>query len=103
MLSNGTIPRIGEIVKILQGRDKGRYAVAVKIIDERFIMIADGDKRKFDRAKRKNVLHIEPVGSVSPEVANSIQETGRVTNGKLRYSLQRYLASLEAEGNEEGK
>ena len=50
----------GQIVKILKGRDAGQYAVIVSIEDSRFVWIADGDKRKFDGAKKKNVLHLEP-------------------------------------------
>lgn len=84
-------PRIGQLVRILRGRDTNQYGVIVGILDERFVLIADGDKRKFDRAKRKNLNHIELTEQISSEVKRSIEETGRVTNGKLRYAVSKFL------------
>jgi large subunit ribosomal protein L14e len=59
----------------------------IALVDERFALVADGDYRRFDRPKRKNVLHLEPLGIQSEEVANSLRETGRVTNAKLRFAV----------------
>ncbi|WEK53787.1 MAG: KOW domain-containing RNA-binding protein [Candidatus Cohnella colombiensis] len=77
----------GDIVKSLRGRDEDGLLVVIAILDERFALVADGDKRRFDRPKRKNVLHLEPIGIQSEEVANSIRDTGRVTNAKLRFAI----------------
>src|SRR5690625_3015115 len=79
-------PELGQIVRITQGRDKGQYAVIIKIIDQRFILIADGEKRKYNRPKRKNLQHVELIEYISPEIKDSLLSTGRVTNGKLRYA-----------------
>lgn len=84
----GPVP--GQVVRVLRGRDRGDYAVIVQVLDDRFVAIADGGKRKFDHAKRKNLLHLQLLNEVSPEVAGSLQETGRVTGGKLRHALARY-------------
>jgi large subunit ribosomal protein L14e len=84
-------PRIGQLVRILRGRDTNQYGVIVGILDERFVLVADGDKRKFDRAKRKNLNHLELTEQISFEVERSIEETGRVTNGKLRYAVSKFL------------
>jgi len=92
-------PRLGSVVKALRGRDQEQYAVVVGIVDSRTVLIADGDKRKFDQPKKKNVLHLEITDFISSEVASSIQETGRVTNGKLRYALLKFLESNLTEGS----
>jgi large subunit ribosomal protein L14e len=84
-------PRIGQIVRVLRGREIDQYSIIVGHIDERFVFIADGDKRKFDRAKKKNIHHLELIDYISPEVKNSIEETTRVTNGKLRFALTKFL------------
>lgn len=91
--SNSTL-QVGQIVSITQGRDAGQYAVIIKILDERFVVLADGDKRKFDRPKKKNIHHLEFFDYVSPEVQNSMKETGRVTNGKLRFALTKFVNEL---------
>ncbi|XXM71689.1 KOW domain-containing RNA-binding protein [Lysinibacillus sphaericus] len=89
--SDSTVPSIGQIVLPLKGREAGTYSIVVQQLDERFVLIADGDKRKFDRAKRKNIGHLQLFDYVSPEVQNSILETGKVTNGKLRYAVTKFV------------
>jgi len=92
-----SIPEFGQLVKILQGRDAGKYAIVIGKIDSRYVLLADGDKRKFDRPKKKNVQHIEYMNYVSPEVKNSLLETGRVTNGKLRYAITKFVDEMMAD------
>ncbi|QHW32692.1 hypothetical protein GZH47_18980 [Paenibacillus rhizovicinus] len=82
-------PEIGRVVKVLRGKDEGSYAVIIQVMDERFVLVADGDKRRFDQSKKKNVLHLQMQPDVSHEVIDSMQETGRVTNAKLRYAIQK--------------
>ncbi|WP_041048872.1 KOW domain-containing RNA-binding protein [Gordoniibacillus kamchatkensis] len=97
-------PQLGQLVRNLRGRDEGKIAVIVGIQDERFVLIADGDKRKFDQPKKKNVLHLELLPRHSEEVADSLRETGRVTNGKLRYAITKYVESQPtAEAQEKGE
>lgn len=91
MQDSGHIPEIGQIVMVTKGRDHGQYGIIVDLIDERFVRIADGDKRKIDRAKKKNINHLELIDYIADEVKSSFIETGRVTNGKLRYALTNYL------------
>ena len=91
MSESESSPQVGQIVRILQGREAGQYAVVIQIVDDRFILIADGEKRKYDKPKKKNRSHIESMSYVSPEVQNSLLETGRVTNGKLRFALSKFL------------
>lgn len=83
-------PEIGQFVKVLRGKDEESYAVIIAIIDERFVLIADGDKRRFDSPKKKNVLHLQLQPAISQEVVSSLQESGRVTNAKLRYVIQKF-------------
>ncbi|MBH0231795.1 KOW domain-containing RNA-binding protein [Halobacillus yeomjeoni] len=87
-------PRIGQVVRIVQGREAGQYAVVIGVLDGRFVLLADGEKRKYDRPKKKNMQHIELMDFISPEVQNSLLETGRVTNGKLRFAVSKYVNEL---------
>lgn len=97
------IPVIGQIVKVLRGRDNGKYAVIIGLVDNRFALIADGDKRKFDQPKKKNLLHLELQDTISSEVVTSIQESGRVTNGKLRYAIAKFVEQHPIEAQAEGE
>lgn len=63
-----SVPQIGQIVRITKGREQDQYAVIIKIINDRFVLLADGEKRKYDRPKKKNVNHIEETAYISSEV-----------------------------------
>ncbi|GAA0503667.1 RNA-binding protein [Virgibacillus sp. MSP4-1] len=91
MSDPGSSPRLGQVVRISKGREAGQYAIIIEVVEGRSVLLADGDKRKFDKPKRKNIQHIEVSEYVSPEVRNSLLETGRVTNGKLRYALSKFI------------
>jgi ribosomal protein L14E/L6E/L27E len=91
MINAASLPITGQFVRVSRGRDAGQYAIIVRLADEKFVFLADGDKRKFDSPKKKNILHLRLFDQVSPEVHNSIMETGSVTNGKLRYALTKFL------------
>ncbi|GGB49365.1 RNA-binding protein [Virgibacillus dakarensis] len=86
-----SVPQMGQVVRIAQGREAGQYAVVIKMVDERYVLLADGEKRKYDRPKKKNLHHIEVMDYISPEVQNSLLETGRVTNGKLRFAIAKFV------------
>lgn len=100
---HAALPEIGRIVKVLRGREQDQYAVIIGLLDDRFVWIADGDKRKFAQPKKKNLLHLRLFDFVSGEVAGSISETGRVTNGKLRYAICKFLESGQSEAHEKGE
>ena len=100
MVQKDKSPRLGQFVRVTQGRDIDQFAIIVKIVDDKFVLIADGDKRKFDRSKRKNILHLQLYDDCSHEVENSLGETGRVTNGKLRFALTYFMKRLEKKGEE---
>ncbi|TBL69210.1 KOW domain-containing RNA-binding protein [Paenibacillus thalictri] len=96
-------PQLGQIVKVLRGKDGSKYAVVIGIVDERFVNIADGHKRRFDQPKKKNVLHLELQETISHEVVSSLLETGRVTNGKLRHVVDKFTRELQSEALEKGE
>jgi large subunit ribosomal protein L14e len=102
-MNESSQPQLGQIVKVLRGRDALKYAVIVGIVDQRFLLIADGDKRKFDQPKKKNMLHLQLQKEISREVAESLKETGRVTNGKLRYALNKFAEGQQPEAQEKGE
>ena len=48
----------GRVVLSTQGRDEGRYFIVLKVIDENFVLMADGLTRKVDHPKKKKVKHL---------------------------------------------
>ena len=50
----------GRVVLSTQGRDEGRYFIVLKVIDENFVLMADGLTRKVDHPKKKKIKHLRP-------------------------------------------
>lgn len=94
--------QLGQLVKVLKGRDAGDVYVIVGIVDNRFVWIADGDRRKFDQPKRKNIQHLELQPMISSEVVQSLQECGSVTNGKLRFAVNAFMEHANSNAEEKG-
>lgn len=94
--------KVGQLVRVLKGKDAGSVAVVVAIVDTKFVLIADGHKRKFDQPKRKNVQHLELTPIISSEVVHSLQESGRVTNAKLRHAVHAFVQSANPNAEEKG-
>ncbi|TQS76052.1 RNA-binding protein [Ornithinibacillus gellani] len=102
MSEEDSIPRIGQVVRIKQGREAGQYAIILKIVDERYVLLADGEKRKYDRPKKKNLNHMEIMDYISPEVQDSLLKTGRVTNGKLRFAIAKFVDEVVTDDLKKG-
>lgn len=49
----------GLIVKSLKGHDTGRCYVVIAVLNEDFVLLADGRYRKTDNPKQKRVKHLE--------------------------------------------
>ncbi|MBQ8201377.1 MAG: KOW domain-containing RNA-binding protein [Clostridia bacterium] len=50
----------GRVVQSVQGRDAGRYFIILQVIDEQFVLMADGLTRKLAHPKKKKVKHLRP-------------------------------------------
>ncbi|WP_240421567.1 KOW domain-containing RNA-binding protein [Paenibacillus periandrae] len=96
-------PQLGQLVRIIRGNDSGKYAVIINVEDQRFVWIVDGDKRRFDQPKKKNILHLELLPIVSSEVVDSMSDSGRVTNSKLRFVINKVVNQILSEAQEKGE
>lgn len=93
------LPELGRIVEVTSGRDAGLVCVVVGHEADRFIRIADGETRKVEAPKKKNVAHVKTTPHMAHEVLDELRKHGRVTNAHLRHALRQYhLAREAAEG-----
>ncbi|MNO21835.1 50S ribosomal protein L14e [compost metagenome] len=96
------VAQLGQLVKVLKGRDAGDVYVIIGFVDDKFVLIADGNRRKFDQPKRKNLQHLELQPMISGEVVQSLQECGFVTNGKLRFAVNAFTEFANSNAEEKG-
>ena len=86
--------RDGHIVLSKAGRDKGKYFVVLKVVDENFVYIADGDLRKVDNPKLKKCKHLENTGKTSERICEKLRDGVRVTNPDLLRELTDYKTNV---------
>jgi ribosomal protein L14E/L6E/L27E len=90
---------IGRVVYSRSGRDKGRMMVIVDRINEQYCMVADGDLRKIEKPKMKNLKHLQ----ITRIKAESISE--RLARGEIpeNHVIRNYLDELKETGEIAGK
>ena len=49
----------GRVVISTQGHDAGRWYAVLSVLDDRFVLLCDGETRKLAKPKKKQVKHIQ--------------------------------------------
>ena len=75
--------RPGAIVRSLAGRDLGSLYVVVRVLDERFVAVANGRRRTVARPKHKNRRHLEVLGWADPSLALRLERGAKVTDEEI--------------------
>lgn len=104
MARQPVMPEVGRIVKIMRGRDSGKYAVVVSHSTGRFVYIADGASRKVETPKKKNSLHLQVVSRRVDELIQGEWPKVKLSNADLRHVMRSFTQHLQeaGEGNQEG-
>lgn len=91
---------VGRVAESLQGRDRGRYFVILQILDEQYVLLADGDTRKLAHPKKKKVKHLHAKPALVPGIAEGL-ESRRLLDSDLRKALSAAGYGIE-QPNKEG-
>src|SRR5512137_347507 len=85
---SGLDMQLGDIVRSRSGRDSGRVFMVCGIIDDAFVLIADGDLRKREKPKKKRLKHLEPLGKAGAEMIEKLASGKRITDAEVRETLK---------------
>ncbi|MGE5454912.1 MAG: hypothetical protein ACM3O9_06915 [Methylocystaceae bacterium] len=98
---NDDATMLGSLVYSRQGRDMGKPFLVVGQINERYVLIADGDLRHLDNPKLKNLRHLSLSRVKSEELIQALARGEPLENHRLR-KLVRELAVVDQEVREGG-
>jgi len=87
--------KLGEMVISRAGRDADRYFIVVSVLNDKYIKIADGDLRKIEDPKLKNIKHVRSTGYINDELSIWLSEGKRVKNEDLRGIIDDYINQEE--------
>jgi ribosomal protein L14E/L6E/L27E len=81
--------RIGQYVRSKAGRDKDRVFIVMKIVDEKFVLIADGDLRRIEKPKKKKIRHLINLDQVSESLKDKLSGDGKINNALVRREIEK--------------
>lgn len=79
--------RLGSVVRSRAGRDRDRFFVVVGIVDERYVLIADGDLRKLASPKKKKLLHLKVTPACMSEIQSRLESGEQLQDAQIRRFL----------------
>jgi ribosomal protein L14E/L6E/L27E len=77
----------GQLVCSNSGRDRNRCYLVLKVIDNSFVHVVDGNVRKIDRPKRKNVKHLLVLPIKACILAEKLKAGDCITNAEVRQAI----------------
>ena len=78
---------LGQIVVSRAGRDAGKRFVVVKVVDEFFVEISDGDLRRIEKPKKKKVKHLNITDEKAKSIEEKLSSGAKITNAEIRKAL----------------
>ena len=80
---------IGKIALSLAGRDKDKFAAVIGVVDENYVLIADGRLRKCEAPKKKKLKHLKFV--CKPDGTAMEINKQKLTNRYIREGIRYFL------------
>ncbi|MDH7577502.1 MAG: KOW domain-containing RNA-binding protein [Bacillota bacterium] len=78
---------VGQLVCSKRGRDRGKFFLVVEIIDDSSVYLVDGDKRRLENPKRKNIKHLDSFPVVAEHLAALWKGGQQVGNSEIRKAI----------------
>ena len=78
---------LGRVTFSQQGHDKGRAFVIVDVVDELYVLIADGDARRLEHPKKKQKKHLHTTPIVATEIARALSQGKPLLDSDLRKEI----------------
>ena len=63
---------LGSVVFSRAGRDAGRFFIVIEIVDDNYVMIADGDIRRLSKPKKKKIKHLKATGDINQKIKEKL-------------------------------
>ncbi len=89
-MENTKYLKIGQVVRSKNGRDAGNVFVVVSIVDDSYVKIVDGRKRKLENPKLKKIKHLYVYNKVFEEIESKQLGKYQFNDAYIRRILMPY-------------
>ncbi|HHW90557.1 MAG TPA: RNA-binding protein [Clostridiales bacterium] len=79
---------LGRVALSVAGRDKGKYFLICGVLDERYVLIADGRFHKLGAPKKKNIRHLKLLKKTI--LANKLKNGLKIFDSELYKALKAF-------------
>ncbi len=79
--------QVGTFVISKAGRDKTKGFIVLKVIDDDYVLIADGELRKSDKPKLKKIKHLNLTRMQSETIKEKIEAGDKVSDVQLKKAI----------------
>lgn len=79
---------LGQIVHSKAGRDKNKYFIVIGVIDDDYVLVADGQLRKIDSPKKKKIKHLVFHDKYDNNIQRMLEENEKISDVYLKKSLE---------------
>jgi len=80
---------LGQLVVSKAGRDIGKHFIVIKIVDESYVYLVDGDLRKIEKPKKKKIKHVQKTNNISTYITEKLEKNEKITNTMIRYEIEK--------------
>jgi len=80
--------QVGQLVRSLAGRDQGRFYLIYDVLDEAFVRVIDGEKKRLKNPKKKNVKHLSFYSQMAVGIAEKLRTGQTVTEEEIVESVK---------------
>ncbi len=85
---------LGQVVVSIAGRDKASHYVVIGFGEGPYLLVADGERKKVERAKKKNMKHLRPLPHLIQDIRIKCLAGMRVTNLEVAKALKDILGII---------
>ncbi|MDD4262360.1 MAG: KOW domain-containing RNA-binding protein [Syntrophaceticus schinkii] len=82
--------KLGQLVCSKRGRDRGKYYLVLEIRDNTFVYLVDGEKRRMDNPKQKNIKHLKLYPAVAGDLVQQWETGQNPGNSEVRRVIARF-------------
>lgn len=86
---------VARVVYSRAGRDQYRAFMILDVVNESYVLLVDGDLRRVEAPKMKNMKHLSLTRCIIPEMKERLDRGEYPANHEIRKALKRIMNNSE--------
>lgn len=81
---------LGQVVKSKVGRDKGKIFIVVKVVDDKNVLVCDGNIRNISSPKKKNIKHLMVYNITYKNITKELLSNEKLCDNLIKSIIYEY-------------